>query len=135
VAFRRWPRSGEQIELVGERHGDGDRLGGHHVGGAERLVVIGDGVADGARLALRQRSSGPSGPAVRGNSPTMPVTRSPWRDWRRASHFDVGANQRGDLAGERDQSFDALELSAELLVENGLEHRQPSSSGMRDRGS
>ena len=34
------PEADQRIELVGERHGDGDRVGGHAVGRSDRPVVI-----------------------------------------------------------------------------------------------
>ncbi len=49
------PEPHQRVELVGERHRDGDRIARHPVGGAERLVMLLDGRADAVVLALERR--------------------------------------------------------------------------------
>ena len=49
------PEAGENIQFVGQRDGDADRIGWHAIGRALRLVVFLDGGGDAFVLALRQR--------------------------------------------------------------------------------
>ena len=76
------PEADQRVELVGQRHGDRDRVARHAVGGALRLVVLLDRRRDRRRpRPAPPRSSGPSAPAARG---TRRPSRRRGRPWRAA---------------------------------------------------
>ena len=113
------PEADQRIELVGERHGDGDRVGGHAVGWTDRPVMVLDGRGD--RHVL-----------VRGGGVIAPHQALQLGEL--ADHLGdqiglgklggalgerrIGRHQRRDLARQPLQPPDALALCAELLVED-----------------
>ena len=94
---------------------------GHPVGRAERLVVVGDGVGDGGRLALRQRVVAAHEALQFGELADHAGDEVGLGQHRGAlGLLDIGADLRGDLGGQLHQPLDALELGAELGVEHHL---------------
>jgi hypothetical protein len=142
------PEPDERVELVGQRHGDGDAVAilfmRHRVGRALGLVVQLDGAGDfGLGAGGARHSSGPSGPAARGTRRPCRRRDRPWQAARRGAHLPdrhrrcprSGASSamrstRSFLRAELLVERDAREL-ARHLVERLLQILIPEELGVR----
>ena len=122
------PEAGQGVELVGERHGDGDGGGRDGVGGAEGGVVLGGGGGDGGRLPCPLGVVAAHGALELGELVDHLAGEVGLGELRRPfGEVGVGADGGGELAGQRGDAGDALALGAELAVEGDVvelgEHR------------
>ena len=130
------PERDEHVELVGQRHADGDRVGGHAIGGAEGLVMFLDGGLDRRVLALEggvvaahealqfgelaDRLGGEVGLGKDGG--TLDEGRDLCAgDGLAGERRALGIERFGDLLGQRNDALHALALRAELGMEGDAE--------------
>ncbi len=113
------PEADQSIDLVGKRHRNRHRIGGHQVVGPLRPVVVFDGVGDRFVLVLRLGVVAAHQPLQLGEFADHIGQQIGLAQKRRALGLGlVGADDRRKLSRERDDARDALGLAAELFVEH-----------------
>ena len=113
------PEADQRVDLVGERDGDGDRIGGHEIVRPLRPVMILDGVRHRFVLALRLGVVAAHQALQLGEFADHVGEQIGLAQLRRALGLGaIGADQRRELAGERGDARDAFGLRAELLVKH-----------------
>lgn len=116
------PESDQRVELVGKRHGNGNRVLRHHVGRALRLVMLFQSGGDGFVFALKQRIFAPHRALkFRKLADNFGLQVSLGKHGRTLCKLRVGTHQRRNLRCQFADAFHALPLRAKLGMEGHIQ--------------